>query len=515
MQVDQVLGGRYRLEERLGEGGMSVVWRAFDVVLNRPVAVKVPSGLRAADLAVREVIRAEAQAAARLSHPHLANVYDYGEMVNEAGGTTAYVVMELLEGPSLAQRLSDNGPLAARVALRVCAQVAGALAFAHAHGLVHRDIKPGNVMLTATGAKVVDFGVAAATGSPDLADAGGRILGTPNYVAPERLRGGPVVPASDVYSLGLVFYRLLTGRLPWASRELADVVAPPEIDDVPTEIGDLFRAMVDRDPDRRPTAREAAVAFAAAAGIRPPLGDDPAEATNAGAEALIPISAVPLSGPPPSDELTEGVPSPRPRRRRLAPALAAVLAAMVAAMAVALSLRGGTLPIPGANAAPPAPSATAAGTHNPGSTVAPDPSGATTTNPDGPPGPNGPDPRVVNVGPSATATMPGGGFTSSGATSTTTTRPAPPTRTRTRTPAPPSSPVTFVDVAGNSVTAVCRNTLAEVTSASAGPGFTVLPGSRGPASAVRVAFQDSTIRRVIGVRCAGGVPVAEFHTRPL
>ncbi|WP_407664835.1 serine/threonine-protein kinase, partial [Micromonospora tarensis] len=261
MQRDQLLAGRYRLLERLGSGGMAVVHRAYDEVLERDVAVKV---LIASDANARQRIRGEAKAAARLSHPHVTSVYDYGESSLD-GVEVPFVVMELLGGRTLEQRLVA-GPLPPRAALRVCAEVAAALAAAHDQGLVHRDIKPGNVMLTPTGAKVLDFGIAAGAGEPEI-DFEGRLLGTPAYLAPERLLAGEVLPASDVYALGLLLYRVLTGRLPWPAEAQSGMLrahtpvepAPlPPIDGVPPEVNRLYRWCLARDPADRPPAREAA-----------------------------------------------------------------------------------------------------------------------------------------------------------------------------------------------------------------------------------------------------------------
>ncbi|MEV1318563.1 protein kinase [Micromonospora arborensis] len=261
MQRDQLLAGRYRLLERLGSGGMSAVHRAYDEVLERDVAVKV---LVTSDANARQRIRAEAKAAARLSHPHVTSVYDYGES-SLNGSPVPFVVMELLGGHTLERRLAA-GPLPPRAGLRVCAEVAAALAAAHAEGLVHRDIKPGNVMLAPTGAKVLDFGIAAVAGESEL-DFEGRLLGTPAYLAPERLEAGEVLPACDVYALGLLLHRVLTGRLPWHAEAQTDMlhahahVAPdplPQIDGVPPEINRLYRWCLSHDPADRPPAAEAA-----------------------------------------------------------------------------------------------------------------------------------------------------------------------------------------------------------------------------------------------------------------
>src|SRR5690606_39182050 len=191
------LGGRYRLMSRLASGGMSVIWSAYDELLQRPVAIKVPAV--PADGSMRERIRQEARAAARLAHPHVARVYDYGETGRR--DPYPYVVMELVSGETLAQRLSDRGALPWREAATICAQVAAALAGVHASGVVHRDVKPANVLLTPAGAKLVDFGIATTVGT---AEAEVDLLGTPAYIAPERLARTPVGPPADVYGLGVL-----------------------------------------------------------------------------------------------------------------------------------------------------------------------------------------------------------------------------------------------------------------------------------------------------------------------
>ncbi|MER7472911.1 serine/threonine-protein kinase, partial [Micromonospora sp. NPDC000018] len=267
MQRDQLLAGRYRLGGRLGRGGMSEVYRAHDEVLERDVAVKV---LVAADPSARRRIQAEAKAAARLSHPNVTAVHDYGESVL-FGRHAPFVVMELLSGRTLAQRLAV-GPLPPRDALRVCAEVAAGLGAAHAQGLVHRDVKPENVVLTPTGAKVVDFGIAAVAGTPEI-DFEGRLLGTPAYLAPERLAAGEVLPASDVYALGLLVHQALAGRLPWHSETQTGMLRAhayaepgplPEVDGVPPEVGRLYRRCLAKDPGDRPSAAEAARVLAGA-----------------------------------------------------------------------------------------------------------------------------------------------------------------------------------------------------------------------------------------------------------
>jgi eukaryotic-like serine/threonine-protein kinase len=229
---------------------MSVVWRAYDEVLGRQVAVKLLAAGFSTDPAFRNRIRREARAAAKLNHPNITDVYDYGETVDEAGETQPFVVMELVEGESLAQRLA-RGPLPWRQAVAICAEVAAALATAHARGLVHRDVTPGNIMLTGTGAKVVDFGISAVVGEAAETD----IIGTPAYLAPERLAGAAAQPASDVYSLGLVLHRALAGALP-----------PAPLPPVPPEIADVIHRCRAADPAARPDSRYLAGRLAALAG---------------------------------------------------------------------------------------------------------------------------------------------------------------------------------------------------------------------------------------------------------
>ncbi|WP_460849923.1 serine/threonine-protein kinase, partial [Phytohabitans suffuscus] len=304
MEALRLLGGRYRLEDQVGAGGMSVVWRATDEVLRRPVAVKVLAGRLATDAGARLRIQAEARSAARLSHPHVCGVFDYGESTGGDGRPEPFVVMELLRGPTLSQRIAD-GPLAPPEALRVCAEVAGGIAAAHDAGLVHRDIKPSNVILTAAGAKVVDFGIAAAAGPLEDLDQDDRMIGTPAYLAPERLTGDQVVPASDVYALGLLIHYVLVGRLPWAAETTTQMLRAhtyaepdplPPVTGVPPEIAVLCGRCLAKDPADRPTAAELADVLAGAAGVLVRPADAPATGVPG------PIAAPVLDrGPAPDD----------------------------------------------------------------------------------------------------------------------------------------------------------------------------------------------------------------------
>jgi serine/threonine-protein kinase len=340
----QLLGERYRLIEQLGAGGMSVVWRGYDEVLGRQVAVKVLASRLASDKAFRHRIRIEAQAAARLCHPNITNVYDYGES-EQVGLTVPYVVMELVDGGPLSSRLGRGGQLPWREAVTIGAEVASALATAHARGVVHRDVTPGNVMLTSTGVKVVDFGISALVGESEKGP-DGALLGTPAYLAPERLDNGQVSPATDVYAVGLLLYRMLTGRLPWQASTTTQMLRAhmyndpdpmPEVVGLPDAVAELVRRCLAKRPADRPVTAEVARTLADAAGIAaivpvsPALGQfDPALLENAGT-TILPWSsatdALPFSAIRTRNRRTES------RRRKVEAGVAAVgLVAVTATM---------------------------------------------------------------------------------------------------------------------------------------------------------------------------------------
>ncbi|MGI8792570.1 MAG: protein kinase domain-containing protein, partial [Acidimicrobiales bacterium] len=227
--VDRVLHGRYRLVRPIATGGMAEVWEGHDDVLARSVAVKMLLPRLAADEAVRERFRREAIAAARLSHPYVVAIFDTG-----LEGEQPFIVMELVAGKTLRQRM-DAGPLRTGMAVAITDQVAQGLSHAHAAGLVHRDIKPGNILLAddpgGLHVKVTDFGIARATvedahlGDTDLTDPG-TVMGTMKYIAPELVEGGAADARSDVFSLGVVLYEMLTGRVPFeGATPLANPVA--------------------------------------------------------------------------------------------------------------------------------------------------------------------------------------------------------------------------------------------------------------------------------------------------
>ena len=284
-EIGQTLGGRYRLIELLGSGGMATIYRATDTQLGRDVALKLlrPEYLRDPDFASR--FRSEAQAAASLSHPNVVTVYDFGE---DPSGP--YIVMELVDGEDLATILRRSGALPPRQSARIGAGVAQALAAAHARGLVHRDIKPGNVLIGADGrVKVADFGIARAVAEAQVT-LPGTTLGSVHYFSPEQARGEQATAASDIYSLGIVLYEMLTGVRPWEGDSAASValarLSGPIPDpatvrpSVPPDLASITRKALALDPnDRWPSA--AAMADALEATLQPGGGAAAAGAATA------------------------------------------------------------------------------------------------------------------------------------------------------------------------------------------------------------------------------------------
>jgi eukaryotic-like serine/threonine-protein kinase len=265
---DHLLGGRYRLSGRIAVGGMGEVWRGTDELLDRPVAVKLLSAAHATDEAFRARFRAEARYAASLSHPNIAQVFDYGETSSDeeapsdlpSGG--AYLVMELVSGEPLSALIARQERLPAADTLRIVSQAADALAAAHEAGIVHRDIKPGNLLVTPDGTtKITDFGIARAMWAAQASHLTqtGMVMGTASYVSPEQATGGTITSASDIYSLGVVAYECLTGTPPFtAETPVAIAVAhmhrpvPPLPDDVPAPVAELVTNMLAKQPEDRP-----------------------------------------------------------------------------------------------------------------------------------------------------------------------------------------------------------------------------------------------------------------------
>ena len=354
---DYLLAGRYRLTDRIAAGGMGEVWRGQDELLNRAVAVKLlPTG-RAGDETFLARFRAEARYAASLSHPGIARVYDYGES-SEFGG--AYLVMELVDGEPLSAILARAGRLSPEATMDIVSQAARALDAAHQAGIVHRDIKPGNLIVAPSGiTKITDFGIATAVQAAQASHLTetGMVMGTAMYVSPEQATGAPVNAASDIYSLGVVAYECLAGRPPFTAREpLAIAFAhkhepvPALPPDVPQPVSDLVYHMLAKTPEERPAsvrvvadraealrdalARRDATQAVDYAGMT--RADMPAAATG----ALLAYAAADAGpgGPPGGSGRRRGDSGADSRRRWLVPAGAtAVLCAVAVAVGLYLS----------------------------------------------------------------------------------------------------------------------------------------------------------------------------------
>ena len=473
-----VLGGRYRLAEPVGSGGTAIVWRASDMVLGRSVAVKMLAS-HARDPESLALIRREARAAAALSHPNVAQVHDYGESV-VGDRPVPYVVFELVEGPTLLTRLRA-GAVPPRFALRIGAEVGAALAAAHAAGLVHRDIKPANVMLSPTGAKVVDFGIAAGRAMPRRP--GETLLGTPAYVAPERLTGDVVTPASDVYALGVLLYRLLSGHTPFADESPARVLDnhvhadPPRLvplAPVPAGVIELCMRCLGKEPATRPTAREVTRRLARAAGL----------------EAVEDTPMPSVAGGPVPAEPSIVIRPPAPEWARISLRLAgAAIAAGIVATAGWLIWRSG--PATPSIAAPPASARV--------STPAGSPPGVAATEP------------TPTAPPTPTAAPTRTRATSGAAPAAVHSRPSPSARTTEVTPSPPPpSPVERVlTSAGGTVTADCpAASTARILDWSAAHGYHEDAVDAGPGAAPFVTFRHGQQRVTVTVTCSAGEPEA-------
>jgi eukaryotic-like serine/threonine-protein kinase len=479
VETVRVLGRRYRLIEPLGSGGMSVVWRAHDEVLDRQVAVKVLAA-DGVDSAARVRIRSEARAAGRLAHPHITSVHDYGEMLDDSGNLVPYLVMEVVRGPTLSERLA-SGRLPVRTALLIGAQVASALAAAHARGLVHRDIKPSNVILSPAGAKVMDFGLAGVAG--DTAESGEPVIwGTPAYLAPERLSSGEVVPASDVYALGLLLYRLLTGGPPWKAETVTQMlrahqyVEPatlPPLEGLPQSIAAICMQCLAKQPEDRPSAGEVASVLSDALG----------GSVTPGVVALPGVAAE-----PDTPVAVRGLPSPvaplavrKGRRRWLPIILGSAAAALALILLVTLCTpidRGGSPANPeqGRSGPPASPTAHAQ-------------LGQATDAPTQPPASRAPGATggARGGGGSGGGGSGGGGGGGGGA--------------------PPTPVDRTVNTPGGSATCRCTGSTAELVDWDPLPGFSSTQVNPGPAPTVSLVFDGVVTEVRISFRCSNGTPV--------
>ncbi|MFB9906570.1 serine/threonine-protein kinase [Allokutzneria oryzae] len=315
----QLLADRYRLGRRIAVGGMGEVWEAADTRLDRRVAVKVLKAELCGDAEFLHRFRSEARMTASLNHPGIASVHDYGETAAVPDGPedTAYLVMELVEGEPLATILAKEGRLAADRTLDVLEQAGEALQAAHERGFVHRDVKPGNIMVTPAGkVKLTDFGIAKAADAAPVTRSG-MVMGTAHYIAPEQALGGEAEPASDVYSLAVVGYECLAGHRPFLSDNAVTVammhirdVPPPLPPDVPHHARMLVEATLVKDPwQRYRSGGEFAGAVAAVRSGRPlppPSGIGMSSAT------VTPVTGVPLMAAPvlPQQQLQPLPPQP-------------------------------------------------------------------------------------------------------------------------------------------------------------------------------------------------------------
>ncbi|MFM1723267.1 serine/threonine-protein kinase [Rhodococcus sp. PAM 2766] len=292
-----VIGGRYRLQRLIATGGMGQVWEATDSRLDRRVAVKVLKAEFSSDPEFLERFRIEARTTAQLNHPGIAGVYDYGETRDEAGANLAYLVMELVAGEPLNAVLARVGRLSIPHALDMLEQTGRALQVAHSAGVVHRDVKPGNILITPTGqVKITDFGIAKAVDASPVTRTG-MVMGTAQYIAPEQALGQEATAASDVYSLGVVGYEALSGRRPFGGGGTLTVAmkhvqeAPePMPTDLPAPIRELIDITLTKDPaGRYSNGGEFADAVAAVrAGRRPP---PPGRVPTAPSRMVPPVAA--------------------------------------------------------------------------------------------------------------------------------------------------------------------------------------------------------------------------------
>jgi eukaryotic-like serine/threonine-protein kinase len=333
-QPGDVIADRYELEELVGSGGMSSVFRARDVQLDRRVAIKILHAHYADDPEYIERFRREARAVAQLSHPNIVTVIDRGD---DRG--RQYIVFEHVEGENLKELVQRTGRLPVRRALELVLPVADGLAFAHEHGLVHRDVKPQNVLLSREGdVKVTDFGIARSLDVEHGVTQTGTVMGTGEYLAPEQASGQPVSPATDVYSLGVVLWELLAGDVPFVGENFVAVALrhvnepPPSLREQRPDVSPRLDAAVTRALAKDPAHRFPSMA-ALAAELRACLAEAEGDAPAEDQSALTLVGAPAVSAPATAPARPPG----RPRRRRPV-ALYALLALVAAGAALAATL---------------------------------------------------------------------------------------------------------------------------------------------------------------------------------
>lgn len=346
---EQLILDRYRLIERLASGGSAEVWRAHDEQLDRPVAVKRLHPHLLPDEPSRKRLAAEARAAAGLSHPVVVGIYDV-----DATGESPALVMELVDGESLSARIDRDGTLSAREAAAVTADLAEALYHAHQRGVIHRDVKPGNVLLAADGrTRLVDFGIAHSLSiAAERLTVTGTVIGTLHAMAPEQLAGGPITPRTDLYGLGVVLHEALTGHSPYAATSpvaLAEAQrsGPPNMGSIDPGLAAVIAACLAHDPADRPLH-----AGALAAALRDWLAGDPTAAL-----AMAPVmpldvdtaaitQPIPVVAPVPAAAPVAASGPPRRESRAFSIAMLTALGALVVIATLGLAnigLGGGAL----------------------------------------------------------------------------------------------------------------------------------------------------------------------------
>lgn len=342
-----LIAGRYRLESKIGEGGLAAVYRGHDLSLERPVAVKILRPDMAHDPEAQSRFRREAHSAAKLNHPNIVQIYDTG-----VDGDVYYIVMEYLPEPDLKRIIKEYSPLPLRKVLEVSIQCARALAYAHKQGLVHRDVKPHNILFTDDGrVKLSDFGIAAAAGEHGLT-ADGQVLGSAYYVSPEQAQGSPATPQSDIYSLGVAMFECITGRVPFTGSTAAEIAAkhvrerPPALRSLNAAITPsaefvINKAMARETSRRYRSADELLVDLEKLAdGVeldRTGVLGVPSEEATIPLRPTLPASAPPAAPAPrpaPAPEARQSVLGPGARRPERAPASVATATAIAVVIAL-------------------------------------------------------------------------------------------------------------------------------------------------------------------------------------
>jgi eukaryotic-like serine/threonine-protein kinase len=360
MRQGGLISDRYRIEGRLGSGGMSTVYKAMDTILERTVAVKVLAEHLSDDERFVMRFRHEALAVAKLVHPNIVQVYDTGEDAHQH-----YIVMEYVEGRSGAQLLQAKGTLPHQTAVEIGLQACAGLDYAHRHKIVHRDVKPGNLMVIGGPAggsemtvKLADFGIARAAEQTRITQVGS-VVGTAAYLAPEQARGEEATGATDVYALGVVLYQFLAGRLPYEGASLAELAVRQQNEEplspssyneeVPEPVGDAVLRALESDPaDRYPSARKLADALRAGLAGQAPLPSDASTRQMAQTGATRAMSRTRTAEP--RRQARRSAPAPRPRPTAAGRALRSfatvvfllLLAAIVAGIVIVATDTGGT-----------------------------------------------------------------------------------------------------------------------------------------------------------------------------